>query len=355
MVEALYWRSPAGRSWLLWRATMSFRVSVPRQAPLRKVSDAVLLALFRRFPPTEVIFKEPSTRAEGEYANEEQVPFHWHFHRSNEMFHDKDVLDLGSGFGGRTAKFLEHGARSVVGLEIEQEKVDRGREFAERIGVSDRVTFVLGTGEDIPCDGASFDLITLVDTFEHVVSPRDVLDECWRVLRPGGRVATVFPPYYNLTGGSHLAGYATRIPGMKLIFTTAALKSAAFKRLDEQAIDYEPFFREVPSDKLPNQNGLTVRGFRRLVRESSFEPEQIRYMGHLQYRRDAMNRPKRPHPATLPIYVAAEGAAHIPALRELVCSRICAVLLKPAEGDYREALETDSPSRSDASRRDRNS
>ncbi|MDQ3740249.1 MAG: class I SAM-dependent methyltransferase [Actinomycetota bacterium] len=288
--------------------------------------EAVLLQLFRRFPPKESIFKAPEGRAETEYAAEDDVDnFRNHFsERYPDLFRDKDVLDLGSGFGGRTVKFLEYGAKRVVGLEVADHHVRVGRRFAEERGVGDRVSFVLGTGEEIPCADQGFDLVVMMDVMEHVIDPAQVLREIHRVLRPGGRVALIFPPYYDVTQGSHLHGYATRLPGLNLVFPTRTLRAATRRHVDEQGVEFDEYFRDVPSDKLWNQNGLTVRRWSRLVADSPLTEEWTYLMGHLQYRRLAEE-------GTLfgdakPLYRAAQWAAEAPGLRELTCSRICAVL-----------------------------
>jgi SAM-dependent methyltransferase len=267
-------------------------------------------------------------RAEAEYEIKGQRDFSWHFGETTDMFKDKDVLDLGSGFGASAARFIEYGARFVTGLEVAEDKVQHATEFARDRGIADQARFVLGAGECIPLPNDSFDLITLDDVLEHVVSPTRTLNECWRVLRRGGKVAIVFPPYYDLLGGSHLSGYATSFPGLNLLFTTRALRSAVLKDLNEKGIDYAPFFRDVPTDKLWNLNGLTIRGFQQIVDRSPFHVESIRYMGHLQYRRDH----KHPKASTSPLwraaYILAQATAQIPLVREAFCSRVCVVLRK---------------------------
>jgi SAM-dependent methyltransferase len=294
----------------------------------RKISDAVLLRIFHRFPARSSIFKPSSGRADTEYEVKGQRAFYWHFGESAEMFLDKDVLDVGSGFGASAVRFLEYGARSVTGLEVTEDKVNHASSFAIDRGIADRVRFVLGAGESIPLPDGSFDLITLDDVLEHVVSPKLTLDECWRVLRPGGRVALVFPPYYDVLGGSHLSGYATKFPGLNLLFTTQALRSAVLKNLNERGIDYKPFFREVPTDKLWNLNGLTIRGFRKVLKESPFRAEKLYYMGHLQYRRDLKHPKASSNPLWRTAYVLAQASAQVPLIQEAVCSRVCAVLRK---------------------------
>jgi SAM-dependent methyltransferase len=296
--------------------------------PVQQLPEQLLLTLFNRFPARESIFKDPESRAPEEYAAESDPDsFINHFEPFPELFAGADVLDLGSGFGGRTVKFLEYGAKSVVGLEVTQEMVHHGEDFARERGVADRVSFVLGTGEQIPCPDESFDLIAMMDVMEHVVDPDQVLSECSRVLRPGGRLALVFPPYYDLTQGSHLHGYATRVPGLNLLFPTSTLRRATRQLVEQKGVSYERFFRDVPTDKLPNQNGLTVRGFRRAVRQSPLEADWIYCMGHLQYRR--LQESGSLFGSAKPAYRAAQIAAEVPLLQEATCSRVCSVLRKP--------------------------
>lgn len=86
------------------------------------IAERILLATFERFPPRELIFKASEGRAESEYDNECRMPFCRFFAQGPAMFVDKDVLDIGCGFGGRPVRYLEYGAHSVTGLEISQER-----------------------------------------------------------------------------------------------------------------------------------------------------------------------------------------------------------------------------------------
>lgn len=291
-------------------------------------SDALLLAIFERFPPRTTIFKDSAPRPEEEFELETTRPFHhWFGVGADELFAGRDVLDLGSGFGGSAVWFERYGARLVVGVEIEEDKVSRAKEFAARAG-SKNVRFVLGQGEALPFLPDSFDLIVMYDVLEHVVSPRATIDECWRVLRPGGRLAAVFPPYYDVLGGSHLHGYATRVPGLNLLFTTHQLRSACERLLTKQGIPYERYLREEPTDKLWNQNGLTVSDFLRTVAASGFQIQDLRLLGHRDPRIHLEERPAR-----RAVYRLLAGAAQVPLLREALCSRVCALLEKPSRSN----------------------
>jgi SAM-dependent methyltransferase len=288
-------------------------------------AERVLLFLFHWFPPRETIFKDPAPRAAAEYEDERHFGFHEFFGSGPELFAGRDVLDLGSGYGGRPIAYLERGAKSVTGVEIEDELVEHSRAFAKDRGADDAY-YHIGTGEDIPCRDEKFDLVVMNDVMEHVVSPAATLSETWRVLRPGGYLAVVFPPYYDVSAGSHLHGYATRVPGLNLLFPTRTLKAAATRLFAGEGVDYRRYLRDLPSDKLWNQNGLTVRRFKQLVRGSGFEVAVWRQLGHLDHRISRRRGVKAL--ATRPVYLAAELPAQIPILEEVLCLRICAVLQK---------------------------
>lgn len=203
-------------------------------------------------------------------------------------------------------------------------------EFAEERGAN-QVSFRYGFGEAIPAGDQTFDLITMFDVMEHVVSVEDTLHECFRVLRPGGLLATVFPPYYSARSGSHLHGYATTVPGLNLLFPTKTLKRAAITRLSEQGVDWQGWVREAPTDKLWNMNGVTIRSFRRWTRESGFRQRKVDYIGDLDHRAPGsygagrLGRLRKP-PLSLLLGVVP---ARVPLIREAATSRIVALLERP--------------------------
>jgi SAM-dependent methyltransferase len=286
------------------------------------ITDRILLPLFRAFPPTDIIFKDAGGRPEGEYQDELNVPFGRYFGLGDELFQGRDVLDLGCGYGGRAVRFLQLGARSVVGVEVEEEKILSAREFARQSATADRSTFLVGVGEDLPVADSSVDLIIMNDVMEHVIDPSKVLDEIYRVLKPKGRAAIVFPPYYDIISGSHLHGYATSLPGLNLLFSSTALKSATRHLLEQKGVEYRRYLRDVPTDKLWNMNGLTVRGFLDLLRPRRFGILKLVLQGHRDYR--FMGQRGFRKALSWPFVVAAQ----LPFVREAFCNRVCVLLSK---------------------------
>ena len=103
---------------------------------------------------------------------------------------DRTVIDVGCGLGGLVRALAAQGV-AVTGVEISAEKV-ADAEAHPKVG---NERYVLGTGEQLPAEDGSADLITYVFSLHHV--PVDLqaaaLAEAQRVLRPGGRLHVVDP------------------------------------------------------------------------------------------------------------------------------------------------------------------
>ncbi len=99
----------------------------------------------------------------------------------------KSVLDVGSGVGGvDIALVRNHGAGSVLGIDVEQPLTDRAIARAEREGLSDRITYRNVTPGPFPLDDASFDVVFSKDAMIHIPDKPALFAEVYRVLKPGG-------------------------------------------------------------------------------------------------------------------------------------------------------------------------
>jgi 2-polyprenyl-3-methyl-5-hydroxy-6-metoxy-1,4-benzoquinol methylase len=119
------------------------------------------------------------------------------------------IVDLACG-GGRLLHFLKgRGYTNLSGVDISPEQVGLAKTVTSSVFMEDILTF-LGKQKEI------FDLITAIDVIEHLTRDEGIqfLGDCYRSLKPGGRIvlqmpnadSPMFPSvwYHDLT---HEVGY----------------------------------------------------------------------------------------------------------------------------------------------------
>lgn len=98
------------------------------------------------------------------------------------------VLDIGCGAGGAAMVIAALGAAHVTGVDPVHELVELAAASAAGSG-ADVQFLAIEPEAPLPFGDASFDIVFTKDSWLHVVDKEALLDEVWRVLRPGGRVA----------------------------------------------------------------------------------------------------------------------------------------------------------------------
>jgi endonuclease YncB( thermonuclease family)/ubiquinone/menaquinone biosynthesis C-methylase UbiE len=169
-------------------------------------------------------------QADAEAADYESFFRHFQHFLIKDCLRDKEVLDFGSGYGGRTVEYKLCGAKRVCGVEPFENVVMGSQRYAESRGVQD-VEFRVCCSKKIPYPDASFDVVISYDVIEHVEDPRASVAEIWRVLRPGGLSLNVFPVYFGAR--SHHLDYITTLPGLHWLFSARTLVKAVNSILAE--------------------------------------------------------------------------------------------------------------------------
>ena len=98
------------------------------------------------------------------------------------------IHDVGCGYGA-LARFLakNYGTR-VLATNISEKELDWGRELTQQEGLEDKVSFEWADFHDLQYDDNSFDYYWSQEAFLHAVDKRKVLEEAYRVLKPGGKL-----------------------------------------------------------------------------------------------------------------------------------------------------------------------
>ncbi len=132
------------------------------------------------------------------------------------------ILDVGCGDGRRLAEMKKRGW-DVLGLETNSAAAAVGR---DTYGVS----VLIGTLEALNLPSESFDAVIANHVIEHVFDPISFLIQCYRVLKPGGRLVIITPNSEGLGHHCYKANWRGLEPPRHLhIFSWKSLSQAAQK------------------------------------------------------------------------------------------------------------------------------
>jgi demethylmenaquinone methyltransferase/2-methoxy-6-polyprenyl-1,4-benzoquinol methylase len=100
------------------------------------------------------------------------------------------VLDVATGTGMVAAELLRRCECSVVGLDQSAAMLARARARFAAQGRAE-IELIEGQAESLPFEDASFDALTFTYLLRYVDDPAATMRELARVLRPGGRIASL--------------------------------------------------------------------------------------------------------------------------------------------------------------------
>ena len=237
-------------------------------------------------------------------------------------FAGKTVLDLGCNRGYMLHSFSQHESFTGIGAELVSYYLkDARRDYG------DQFQFIQTTPTTIPLPDSSVDVVYTIDTIEHLSKPRELFEEVYRVLRPGGAFLVHFNPWLN-PHGSHLDDIIP-YPWAHVVFSMDTLLAAAEKLYDSPHYDTACYYLDANGNKKPNPyrdreqwstylNFMTIRRFNRMLKKMNFEvrhQEKIGFGGN-----------------TFKISRMVRGLANVPVLDEFFTSVLFTVLVKPTEG-----------------------
>jgi len=99
------------------------------------------------------------------------------------------VLDVGSGVGGPALHLAKTYGCSVTGLDIVELNVQEAGNRAKARKLDHLAKFEVGDATDMPFDDGLFDVVWGQDAWCHVPDKDKLIEECARVIKPGGTIA----------------------------------------------------------------------------------------------------------------------------------------------------------------------
>lgn len=215
------------------------------------------------------------------------------------------VLDVGCAEGGGLCALHDAGAH-CAGFDVEASRI------ADGLRLKGNRPLAMVTGDmyaaDPPFADRRFDLVTLHDVFEHLDDKQASIAKLARYLSPGGKLLITFPPWYSAYGGhqQHLRFGPGRLPFAHLVTLAPGV---IFPRLRGEAPHVVEEIRKL------GRLRMGMRKFRqiaagaglRILRTKAYiiSPNHIRFG-------------LRP--------VGAGFVAHVPVVREFLCSGVIYLL-----------------------------
>jgi demethylmenaquinone methyltransferase/2-methoxy-6-polyprenyl-1,4-benzoquinol methylase len=99
------------------------------------------------------------------------------------------IVDVATGTAGVALMLAERTGASIIGLDLTEQMLRRGRQRVAQRGHGDRIQLLVGRGEELPFPDGAFDALTFTYLLRYVADPLSALHELARVVRPGGVVA----------------------------------------------------------------------------------------------------------------------------------------------------------------------
>jgi len=152
------------------------------------------------------------------------------------------IADLGAG-EGTFSLLLAQRAKRVISVDNSLKMVEYGVELAQKQGVKS-LEYRLGDLEKVPIADAEVDLAFFSQSLHHALHPDRAINEAWRILKPGGRIAVLDLVRHRFEEAREL--YADVWLGFTEVELEALLKKAGFQNVQTDLVHKEtepPYFQ----------------------------------------------------------------------------------------------------------------
>lgn len=103
----------------------------------------------------------------------------------------ENILDVGCGIGGSSLYLAEKFHAKATGITLSPVQAARATERARELGLSSKTHFQVADAQATPFADNCFDLVWSLESGEHMPDKSKFMQECYRVLKPGGMLIMV--------------------------------------------------------------------------------------------------------------------------------------------------------------------
>ena len=181
----------------------------------------------------------------------------------------ENIIDVGCGIGGSTLHLAQKFGSKATGITLSPVQAFRAKERAAEAGLDDRVRFEVANALEMPFQDDTFDWVWSLESGEHMPDKSKFLAECYRVLKPGGKI--ILATWCHRETDS-LAGNLTvnEIAHLKEIYRVYCLPYV-ISLSEYRAIALKCGFNELKSDDW----SIAVAPFWNVVIDSAITPQAI--------------------------------------------------------------------------------
>lgn len=186
------------------------------------------------------------------------------------------VLDLGAGLGGPARFLARRLSATVTGVELNRSRAAGAVRLTRLVGLSSLVRIVRADVTRLPFRTGTFDACVSEETLLHVDDKRAALEECRRVLRPGGRIAFtdwIAHPRLSSVERRRLSEWMAATTVQRLDGYRTLLGRAGFSGIDAQDLSAE--WRQILRGRQSMHRSLRASTIARLGQARYDEYDQL--------------------------------------------------------------------------------
>ncbi|WP_414544778.1 methyltransferase domain-containing protein [Nostoc sp. CCY0012] len=179
----------------------------------------------------------------------------------------ENILDVGCGIGGSSLYLANKFNAKATGITLSPVQATRAKERAQDIGLSGRSDFQVADAQAMPFADDSFDLVWSLESGEHMPDKTKFLQECYRVLKPGGTLIMVTWCHRPTNNAPLTADEQKHLEDIYRVYCLPYVISLP---------EYEAIARQLSLNNLRTADWSTaVAPFWNIVIDSAFTPQAI--------------------------------------------------------------------------------